>query len=361
MKVLADCSLSLINRTGAHYIVQELVGSLGHHFSCIRRWRLLGRSLPNGLVRKVLGRLMLKELSLLEDNPILHWPEPHSGAMLRLFMDPLYVLRSQLAFDDIVLCHDVGPLSQRFLFPDKVVRLYELAYTKIGESKPGMVFVSQTTRNEFVRLFGTDYRFLKTIPLYVRSASAVGETRQPIGINGRYILTVGALERRKNQVSAIRAYHEAGLEREGISYLLCGPRGEGAAEILEEARRTPGVTVLGYIDDSELRWLYCNATAFVLPSLLEGFGMPALEVASFGVVPIVSANSALEEAVGGLGISVDPLSVGDIARGIRTACEMAPTDRKARSEGLIAHAASYSRDRFLSAWDALLSAEKAVQ
>lgn len=361
INILADCSLSLINRTGAHYIVQELTHSLGHHFSYIRRWRLLSERLPEGLVRKILGRMMLKELGLLRDSSILQWPEPRVDSMRRLFMDPLYVLRSELTTADIVLCHDIGPLTHQSLFSPSVSKLYELAYGKIQKAKPGIVFVSATTSKAFVELFGTDYRFLQTIPLYVRSSSAVGEARKPLGIEGKYILTVGALERRKNQVNAIRAYHATGLAREGIGYLLCGSRGEGSSEILEEANRTPGVKVLGYIDDAELRWLYRNALAFLLPSLLEGFGMPALEVASFGVIPIVSANSALEEAVGGLGISVDPISVSDIAKGIESACEMPTADRKACSEALIKHAASYSPDRFLSAWDALLLAEKAAQ
>jgi glycosyltransferase involved in cell wall biosynthesis len=359
--LMADCSLSLINKTGAHYIAQELVDSLAHHFSCVRRWRFLDRPLPDGFARKVFGRLMLRELSILRDSAALLWPEPSSGNLLRLFMDPLYVLRSHLSSGDIVLCHDLGPLSHRFLFPDEVVRLYEVAYAKIEKSKPAVVFVSETSRREFIKLFGNDFRFLKTIPLYVRSASASGEAIAPAGVAaGRYVLTVGALERRKNQLNAIRAYHQAGLWGEGVSYLLCGSRGDGAGEIIEEARRTPGVTVLGYVGDSELRWLYRNATAFILPSLLEGFGMPALEVASYGVMPIVSANSALEEAVGGLGVSVDPHSVPDIAKGIRTVCEMSPTERNERSEALLAHAASHSLEKFLAAWDALLTNEKSI-
>jgi glycosyltransferase involved in cell wall biosynthesis len=356
--VMADCSLSLVNKTGAHYIAQELVVSLAHHFSCVRRWRLLDRPLPDGVARKVFGRMMLRELSILGDSPALPWPEPSSTDVLRLFMDPLYVLRSQLSSRDIVLCHDVGPVTHRFLFPRDIVRLYETAYTKIAKRKPGIVFVSDTSRNEFVNLFGHDFRYLKTIPLYVRSASAIGEASPPSGVSGRYLLTVGALERRKNQLNAIRAYRESGLARKGVGYLLCGPRGDGAAMILDEARRTSGVTVLGYVSDSELRWLYRNATAFVLPSLLEGFGMPALEAASYGVLPIVSNNSALEEAVGGLGVSVDPNSVQDIARGMSAVCKMSSADKQRRSEALLAHAASYSVGRFLSAWDALLTTER---
>ena len=282
MKIMVDCSLSLINRTGAHYIAQELIASLGAHFSCIRQWRLMNRRIANDFARKLIGRLMLRELTSLRDSAVLPWPDPDFPEFLRLFLDPLYVLRSNLSSADIVLCHDVGPLTHPLLFSESVTDLYETAYAKVAKAKPGIVFVSNTTRDAFVALFGRDFRFLRTIPLYVRSAAATGDDRPPVGVATPYILTVGALERRKNQLTAMRAYREAGLVHEGIGYVLCGPRGDGAADIIAEAARTPGVKVLGYVEDTELRWLYRNASAFVLPSLLEGFGMPVLEVAQYG-------------------------------------------------------------------------------
>jgi glycosyltransferase involved in cell wall biosynthesis len=89
--------------------------------------------------------------------------------------------------------------------------------------------------------------------------------------------------------------------------------------------------------------------------------MPALEVAAYGVVPVISRDSALEEAVGGLGISVDPLAVTDVARGILEACEMAAADRSRYSEALQLHARGYSADRFLAAWENLLIAEMKLE
>src|SRR5689334_4335186 len=115
MRLLIDSSLSLINRTGAHYIAEDLVSTFGAK-AIVRRWRLLGPKLPEGIARKFYGRLMLREIGLLSNSSKLFWPEPKSVKLKRIFLDPLYVLRSRLESSDIVLCHDLGPVSHPWIY-----------------------------------------------------------------------------------------------------------------------------------------------------------------------------------------------------------------------------------------------------
>ena len=298
MRLLIDCSLSLINRTGAHYIAEDLAAAFGGK-GIVRRWRLLRPQLPTGIARKIFGRLMLREIALLGTSSRFLWPEPKAVKLKRLFLDPLYVSRSRLESSDIVLCHDIGPVSHPELYDSGTVDAYENAYTKIATAQPGIVFVSNASRLAFEARFGIDFRFLKTISLYVRTGSLAGHSEPVPGIRRPFFLTVGALEIRKNQRTAIEAFGRYGFARRGVSYILCGARGAGSEEIVATAARTPGVKVLGYVSDAQLRWLYKEASAFVLPSLLEGFGMPALEAALQGLVPIISRDSALAEAVNG--------------------------------------------------------------
>src|SRR5258708_4973504 len=75
MRLLLDCSLSLINRTGAHYIAEDLASAFGSE-GIIRRWRLFGRQLPTDIVRKICGRLMLQEITRLGQATRFLWPEP---------------------------------------------------------------------------------------------------------------------------------------------------------------------------------------------------------------------------------------------------------------------------------------------
>ena len=170
-----------------------------------------------------------------------------------------------------------------------------------------------------------------------------------------FLLTVGALEVRKNHRRIIAALSSSGLRERGFSYVFCGPRGNSAAQVQELARATPGVHGFGYLSDAEVRWLYNNATGFVLPSLLEGFGLPPLEAAQRGLVSIVSRDGAQKEAVGEGAILVDPMSVENIANGMRQLAGMPADERQRRLDLARAHAAALSQTRYVERWNELLS------
>lgn len=356
MRLLLDCSLSLINRTGAHYIAEDLVSAFGNK-GTVRRWRLLRRELPTGIARKICGRLMLQEITRFGTSDRFLWPEPKTKKLTRLFLDPLYVTRSRLESSDVVLCHDVGPLTHPELYDNGTVTAYEKAYTKIAKVRPAVVFVSNTSRLAFENRLGTEFRFLRAIPLYVRNGSVTGHTEPIPGIQRPFFLTVGALETRKNQRVAIEAFERYGFAKRGVSYILCGARGAGAEEIEARAARTPGVKILGYVSDAQLRWLYQEASAFVLPSLLEGFGMPALEAALRGLIPVVSRDSALTEAVNGAAIPVDPHSISEIGEAMESVLALDERKQDALRNDLMAHARGATRERFLAEWGDLISTE----
>jgi glycosyltransferase involved in cell wall biosynthesis len=93
---------------------------------------------------------------------------------------------------------------------------------------------------------------------------------------GRYVLYVGALERRKGLDVLGAAWARAALE--GVELVVAG---EGRVAV-------PGATHLGHVSDAELQSLYAGAQAVVLPSYLEGFGLPPREAAAHGTPSIVS-------------------------------------------------------------------------
>ena len=76
------------------------------------------------------------------------------------------------------------------------------------------------------------------------------------------------------------------------------------------------VRFLGFLPFETLRIFHELATAFVFPSLYEGFGLPPLEAMASGTPVIASAVSSLPEVVGGAAMLVNPENVFDIARGI---------------------------------------------
>jgi alpha-1,3-rhamnosyl/mannosyltransferase len=64
------------------------------------------------------------------------------------------------------------------------------------------------------------------------------------------------------------------------------------------------VRVLGYVPDEHLPAMYSGATAFVYPSLYEGFGLPPLEAMACGTPVIASNRASLPEVVGDAGITI---------------------------------------------------------
>jgi glycosyltransferase involved in cell wall biosynthesis len=94
---------------------------------------------------------------------------------------------------------------------------------------------------------------------------------------GRYVLFVGALEPRKGLDVLAEAWPRAGLD--GVELLVAG---EGRSPI------PPGATALGHVTDEALHALYAGALAVVLPSRLEGYGLPPREAATHGTPSVVS-------------------------------------------------------------------------
>ncbi len=351
---LADFSLALINRTGAYYVCRDIVENLSDRIAGIRYWRWQGNE-PVGLKRRILGQLMLLEFHCLSGSKAFERSPPRRYAdCSTLYLDPLYVLRSRLDKDDIVLCHDVGPVTHPELFDHGTTLLYQRAYDKISAAKPHLVFVSQASCDALMGLFGGRYRTLHVIPLYVREELDCVDDVKPAGINSHFLLTVGALEKRKNHERIIEAFVTSGLRERGYSYVFCGPRGNSADKVIPLSRATDGVRYLGYRSDAELRWLYRNAAGFVMPSLLEGFGLPALEAARYGLLSIVSGGGAQEEAVSGGAIMVSPHSVASIRKGLLDLVDMEEGRRRSLVDIACQQAARLTKSRFLSEWRELL-------
>ncbi|MDX2276371.1 MAG: glycosyltransferase family 1 protein [Hyphomonadaceae bacterium] len=351
---VADFSLALINRTGAYHICNDLVRDLAPYFDQVRYWRLPFQPQPT-LLRKVVGRAMLAELATLKDCATLARAHPRQPV---LYMDPLYVLRTELRPEDIVLCHDVGPITHPDLFEPDVVRLYRLAYDKMARVKPGVVVVSDFTGSEFRRLYG-EPRFLTTCRLYARPAIAANDTAPVQGVEGPFLLTVGALEKRKNYLRVIEAYRRSGLYEKGVHYVFCGARTHFAPEILKAARNTPGVHPLGYVSEQQLRWLFQAASGFVLVSLLEGFGLPALEAAQLGLASIVSAGTVQEEVMGGAALLADPHNIESIAASMVKLHALSPDEKNELIARGRAQAASIPYSRYIAGFEKILAANAA--
>ncbi len=137
------------------------------------------------------------------------------------------------------------------------------------------------------------------------------------GIDRPFLFHLGNIEPRKNLVSVIRAYERIHERTNGaVALVIAGAQGWLCKETLDEARRLRGrraPILTGYVDEAEAPILLGAASAFVFPSLYEGFGMPILEAMACGVPVVTSDRGAMREIAGGAAALVDPENPDAIA------------------------------------------------
>jgi glycosyltransferase involved in cell wall biosynthesis len=349
-----EFTLALNNATGKYFVCRDVIDGCSDLIRNVWYWRLPLKRLPPRAAAKVLGRLALFELNFrLESRtaqflPLMRNPRP------LVFSDPREVILYDLKGFDVVLCHDMGPVTHPDLYHPMVKFTYEAAFEKISKAKPILVFVSKCSLTNFVTLYGDDYPLMKLIYPAVRESVESGPEEPIAAAPKRFLLTVGSVGSRKNHLRSVAAFARSKLADDGFFYVICGGPEPGFDAVVEAASKMPAVILTGHVNDSQLRWLYANATGFVLPSLLEGFGLPAAEAISRGLVPLLSKGGALHEVAGDSAILIDPLNVEEIAEGMRQLAYLEEAERHGRLVGLRQSIARFSRQSATAAWRATL-------
>lgn len=142
--------------------------------------------------------------------------------------------------------------------------------------------------------------------------------RQKYNLFNPYILFIGTLEPRKNLTTLLDAFKI--IRKNGFSNLnlvLVGQMGWKNKQLKNQLdQNIDGILELGYVPNEDLAAIYSGSEAFVLPSLYEGYGMPAAEARACGTRVVASDIPELREAGGAESIYINPLSVDDLAQGI---------------------------------------------
>lgn len=189
--------------------------------------------------------------------------------------------------------------------------------------------ISQNSKKEIVDFYdiptekvGIYYPAVDTQRYSKRTKSDIKKMKEKYGIAGEYILFVGNIEPRKNLINLLLAYEQLPDEiREKYKLLLVGAKGWQDEAIFETIHRlnTSRETVImpnAYVDDNDISAIYSGASAFVYPSIYEGFGIPPLEAMSCGTPIVCADNSSLPEAAGDAARFVDALSTESISQGL---------------------------------------------
>lgn len=138
---------------------------------------------------------------------------------------------------------------------------------------------------------------------------------QPIEKLGQYFLCVSNRKLHKNEERLIFAFSRADLS-DDVRLVFTGYSTARLRSLAADLGITKRIVFWGGADEATMGRLYAGALALVVPSVYEGFGLPALEAMASGTSVIAANNTALPELIGDAGIMVDPYSTTEIANAI---------------------------------------------
>lgn len=187
-----------------------------------------------------------------------------------------------------------------------------------------IITISQHSKNQIVAQVGLAASKIHPIHLAPKSSSAILQNHNiaPITNGKKYILHIGVLEKRKNLLNLIRAFHL--LQSAGYSdyqLILAGgsiPKkdiddSENIQQLIQELQLQHSVLLPGFISDEELANYYQQASLYAFVSINEGFGLPILEAFQHRLPTLIADNSCLPEIGGDAVVKCNPFDYHDIA------------------------------------------------
>lgn len=176
------------------------------------------------------------------------------------------------------------------------------------------------------------------------------------GITAPYIFCVGNFLPHKNLPRLVQAYAAFDPALQARYQLVLGGDVHMNRATEQEAARlglTARIRFPGWIDQADLPFLYGGCTVFALPSLEEGFGLPALEAMASGVPVAASSRGAIPEVVGEAGLLFDPEDVPAISATLSRLLTDADLRQELSKRG-VARARQFTRQRTAARVVALL-------
>jgi glycosyltransferase involved in cell wall biosynthesis len=230
--------------------------------------------------------------------------------------------------------HDLAVETMPEVVPFPWRQIYKKGLTRALDQSAVICAVSEATKAAIIAAHGTDPdRILVTPEAANVTPASTADDRifDKLTLAGPYVLNVGTVEPRKNQVRLVKAFASAGKELEDHSLVLAGIPGWGqeqVADAVEALSVGHRVIFTDKVTNLELASLYSRASIFALPSLYEGFGIPLVEAMSFGIPSVAGSTPALAELGGDATLLVDPRSTEELAGAlVQLATDQALRDR----------------------------------
>ena len=222
---------------------------------------------------------------------------------------PLRYKRKIVTLHDLSIWHFPQAVSWKFRL------LYRFLLPRVVASSLHVTTVSNFCKNDIAEKFDTSPGRLSVI---YNASSFSGQKTGDERDDRRVLIAVGSLQPYKNiagLLEAFRLFKESGAT--GYVLKLVGGIDRNVFKdnsLVQMIDAADDIEMTGYVSDEDLLALYGTATAFVFPSLFEGFGLPPLEAMACGC-PVIASNAAsIPEVCGDAAVYFDPEDANEMAQ-----------------------------------------------
>ncbi|WP_310428852.1 glycosyltransferase family 1 protein [Chamaesiphon sp. VAR_48_metabat_135_sub] len=233
----------------------------------------------------------------------------------------------------VTTVHDIVPLIRPELVSSQLVLVFaKLLKANLGNSTR-LIAVSQATKDDLVRYCQVPAAKITVVYEAARkefqpvSAEIARPILSKIGlivdeVSIPYFVFVGNIEPKKNIKRLLLAFEQFAMsDPRGCKLVMIGSHAWGFDDVKDLMTEMIAAGTLihpGYLPTDRLPALFSHAQALMLPSLIEGFGLPVLEAMACGCPVITSDIPCIQEIAGDAAIKIDPLSIEEICRAITT-------------------------------------------
>lgn len=233
---------------------------------------------------------------------------------------PLSIKKSSVA--KVVTIHDLIFLRYPSLYKPLDRKIYNKKFRQACEDADTIIAISEQTKRDILHYYQIDESKIEVIyqdcdeQFHTQpSIRKVDEVKKKYYLPTQFLLSVGTIEERKNQLLLLKAMKDI----RDIPLVLVGrstPYQNELQAFIEQNGLQKRVMFINNVEFSDLPAIYCLAEIFVYPSIFEGFGIPIIEAQNLSTPVVTSTGSCFAETGGDAALYSDPRKEKELAESI---------------------------------------------
>lgn len=293
--------------------------------------------------RSTLKNARIKQIPYTSDEPIKRslfeqrfWNIEEQIESFDVFHSPFFHSPKFKRAKVVLTVHDLRFCVYPSTYTFKRLVFLKFAVERSVKAADHIISISEFTKNELMKYYNLPQNKITTIHEAINTSDFTEKCIVSYDLdkrivnyldNKKFLFSLGHIEPRKNYIQLVKAFKRIRLKHPDVYLVVAGKKAQGYKEFLKAISGEENIIYLDFVSRSTLLWLYKNATAFVFPSIYEGFGFPPLEAAALGTPSAVSISSCIPEICGDGALYFDPGNIDDIEK----ACERILIDSSVQS------------------------------